>query len=187
MGLLDKVTKTAVSISKTAINTATAAGASVGVTAQDQMELAELKMQLKVVEEELNSSYVQIGRRYVDYIIAAGEMPGVDISDVLKLMDPKLEKKETLEQEIVSLEKKIRNNAILREKQAAEEEFLSEKNKLDKALAMEILSQEEYDVKVYTASKKLENFEMIRKIEQQYDMKLISKDERDNRIKLLTE
>ena len=187
MGLFDKVTKTATSIGKSAISTATNVGSSVGVAAQDQSELTSLKMQVNVIEQELDASYVQIGRKYVDYVLASGEMPGIDVSDLLKLMDPKLEQKNELETKIIELEKKIKNNAILREKQAAEEEFLQEKAKLDKALAMDVISQDDYDVKLAIARKKVDNFEAIRKVHQQYDMKLITKEERDAKIKELSE
>lgn len=187
MAFFDKVTKAATSISKSAINTASSVGSSVGVAAQDQSELAALKMQVNVIEQELESSYVQIGRKYVDYVIATSEMPGIDVSDILKLIDPKLTRKEELERDIIALEKKIKDNAVLREKQAAEEEFLQEKGKLDKALAMDIISQDEYDTKLAIAKKKVDNFEAIRKVEQQYDMKLITKEERDAKIKELTQ
>jgi len=187
MGLFDKVTKTATSIGKSAMSTAANVGSTVGVAAQDQSELANLKMQVNVIEQELDSSYIQIGRKYVSYVIQSGEMPGIDVSDILKLIDPKLEQKNTLEAQIIELEKKIKNSAVLREKQAAEETFLQEKAKLDKALAMDVISQDDYDVKLAIAQKKLDNFEAIRKVEQQYDMKLISKEERDAKIKELTE
>ena len=187
MAFFDKVTKAATNLGKSAISTATTVGSTVGVAAQDQSELAALKMQVNVIEQELEASYVQIGRRYVDYVIATGEMPGIDVSDVLKLIDPKLTQKEDLEQQIIVLEKKIKDNAVLREKQAAEAEYLQEKGKLDKALAMDILSQDEYDIKLAIAKKKVDNFEAIRRVEQQYDMKLISKEERDAKIKALTE
>lgn len=75
----------------------------------------------------------------------------------------------------------------MREKQAAEAEYLKEKDKLDKALAMDILSQDEYDIKLAITKKKVDNFEAIRKVEQQFDMKLITKEERDAKIKELTE
>lgn len=187
MGLFDKVTKTATAIGKSALNTASNIGSTVGVAAQDQSELAALKMQVNVIEQELDASYIQIGRKYVNYVLASGEMPGIDVSDILKLMDPKLEQKNNLEQQIIALEKKIKNSAVLREKQAAEAAFLQEKSNLDKALAMDIISQEEYDVKTAVAKKKVDNFEAIRRVEQQYDMKLISKEERDAKIKALTE
>ena len=187
MAFFDKVTKAASNLGKSAISTASNVGSTVGVAAQDQSELTSLKMQVNVIEQELDASYVQIGRRYVDHVIATGEMPGIDVSDLLKLMDPKLTQKEELEKKIIELEKKIKNNAILREKQAAEAEFLQEKAKLDKALAMDILSQEEYEIKLAAAQKKVDNFEAIRKVEQQYDMKLLTREERDAKIKALTE
>ena len=187
MALFDKVTKAASTLGKSAISTASNLGSTVGVAAQDQSELAALKMQVNVIEQELDASYMQIGRKYVDYVITAGEMPGIDVSDILKLMDPKLTQKQDLEQQIIVLEKKIKDNAVLREKQAAEAEFLQEKAKLDKALAMDILAQDEYDMKLNAAKKKVDNFEAIRKVEQQYDMKLISKEERDAKIQALTQ
>ena len=143
-------------------------------------------MQVNVIEQELDASYAQIGRKFVDYVIQTGDMPAIDVSDILKLMDPKLAQKDELEKKIIELEKKIKNSAVLREKQAAEEEFLAEKARLDKALAMDILSQEEYDQKLAVARKKVDNFEAIRRVEQQYEMKLITKEERDERIQELT-
>ena len=182
MAFFDKLGKVATSVGKSAANV----GSTVGVAAQDQSELASLKMQVNVIEQELDAAYAQIGRKFVDYVIQTGEMPGIDVSDILKLMDPKLTQKDELEKQIIELEKKIKNNAILRDKQAAEEEFLAEKNRLDKALAMDILSQEEYDQKIAVARKKVDNFEALRRIEQQYEMKLITKEERDAKIKELT-
>lgn len=187
MAFFDKVSKAASNFGKSAVNTAANVGSTVGVAAQDRSELTALKMQVNVIEQELESAYAQIGRKYVDYVIATGEMPGIDVSDMLKLMDPKLSQKEELEKQIIALEKKIKDNAVLREKQAAEAAFLEEKGKLDKALAMDIISQEEYDAKIAVARKKVDNFEAIRKIEQQFDMKLITKEERDAKIKELSE
>lgn len=127
MALFDKIAKTASNVGKSVLNTASNVGSTVGVAAQDQSELAGLKMQVNVIQQELDASYVQIGRRYVDYVLASGEMPGIDVMDILKLMDPKLSQKKELEEQIVALEKKIKDNAILREKQAAEQAFLQEK------------------------------------------------------------
>ena len=187
MGLFDKVTKTATNLGKSAVSTATAAGSVVGAAAQDQSELAGLKMQLNVVDQELSSSYAQIGRKYVDYVISSGEMPGIDVSDILKLIEPKMEQRNDLDAKIIALEKKIKDAAILREKKAAEEEFLQVKQKLDHALAMDVISQADYDAKISVAKKKVDNFEEIRKVEKQFDMKLITKEEYNEKIKELTE
>lgn len=187
MAFFDKLQKAATSVGKSAASTAAAIGSNVGVAAQDHSELNGLKMQLNVIEQELSSSYAQIGRKYVEYVVATGEMPGIDVADILKLMDPKLEQKQEIEAKIIELEKKIKNNNILREKQAAEAVFLEEKAKLDKALAMDIISQEDYDAKLAVAKKKVDNFEAIRRVEQQLDMKLITKEEYQAKIRELTE
>ena len=187
MAFFDKLQKAATSVGKSVVNTTAAVGSNVGVAAQDHSELNGLKMQLNVIEQELSASYGQIGRKYVDHVVATGEMPGIDVSDILKLMDPKLEQKQEIETKIIELEKKIKNNAVLREKQAAEAAFLEEKAKLDKALAMDVLSQEDYDAKLAVAQKKVDNFEAIRRVEQQLEMKLITKEEYAQKIKELTE
>ena len=185
MGLFDKVAKTASNIGGGVAKTAANVGSSASVAAQEQSELIALKSQINVIEQELNSSYIQIGRKYVDYVIESGDMPGIDVSDILKLIDPKLTKKQELEKQIIELEKEIKSKNVLREKQQAEEEFIAEKSKLDKALGMDLLTQDEYDTKLAIARKKVDNFEAIRRIEQQADMGLITKEEKAQKIEEL--
>ncbi len=185
MGLFDKVTQAASNIGGSVIKTATNVGAGAAVVAQEQSELLALKSQINVIEQELNSSYIQIGRKYVDYVIESGDMPGIDVSDILKLIDPKMTKKQELEKQVIELEKEIKSKTVLREKQQAEEEFLAEKAKLDKALAMDVISQDDYDVKLAIARRKVDNFEAIRKIEQQAEMGLITKEEKAQKIEQL--
>ena len=185
MGLFDKVTKTAQNLGGNVLNTAGKIGSNATVAAQEQSELVSLKSQISVIEQELSASYVQIGRKYVDYVVESGEMPGIDVSDILKLIDPKLTKKQELEQKIIELEKEIKSKNVLREKQQAEEEFLAEKSKLDKALGMDLLTQDEYDTKIAIARKKVDNFEAIRRVEQQAEMGLITKEEKAQKIEEL--
>lgn len=187
MGIFDKVTHKATTIGKNIAGSAIKLGSSITATTQEQTELVQLKSQVNVIEQELNAFYMQIGRRYIDYVLETGDMPGIDASDLLKLMDPKMTKKMELEQRIVELEKEIKAKDILREKKMAEEEFLKEKEKLDKALAMDVVTQEEYDVRIAIAKKKVDNFEEIRRVKQQADMGLITKEEKDARLKELME
>lgn len=185
MGFFDKVAKTASNVGSSVAKGAANVGSSAAVAAQEQSELISLKSQVNVIEQELAASYVQVGRKYVEYVASSGEMPGIDISDILKLIDPKMTKKQELEQKIIQLEKEIKQKNVLREKQMVEEEFLAEKNKLDKALGMDVISQEEYDEKIALARKKVDNFEAIRRIEQQADMGLITKAEKQEKINAL--
>lgn len=191
MGMFDKIKNSAANVGsavgKSVSKTATNIGSNAVVATQEQTELAALKSQINVIDQELDAAYVQVGRKYVDYVIASGEMPGVDVSDILKLMDPKLTKKQEIEQKIIQLEKEIKQKGVMREKAAAEEEYLAEKQKLDKALGMDLLSQEEYDEKLAKAHKKVENFEAIRRAKQQAEMGLITAEELAEKLKALTE
>lgn len=187
MGLFDKAMKTAQNVGSGVMNTATNVGSNVGTSVQDNSEVAALKMQINTVDQELDAAYTQVGRKYVDYVAKTGEMPGIDISDLLKLIDPKLARKEELEKQLIEVEKRIKESNALRDKARVEEEFLAEKEKLDKALAMDVISQEDYDAKISIARKKVDNFEELRKVDQQFEMGIITKEEKEAKIKALTE
>lgn len=185
MGLFDKVTKTVSNVGNSAMKSAAKVGSSAAVAVQEQTELTSLKTQINVIEQELSASYIQIGRKFVEYVAESGEMPGIDVSSTLKLIEPKLTKKAELEKKIIELEKEIKQKNVLREKEQAEEVFLAEKAKLDKALGMDLLTQEEYDEKLAAARKKVDNFEAVRRIEQQAEMGLITAEEKAQKINQL--
>ena len=182
MALFDKITKTATAVGRSAANIASNVGSNVTVAAQEQKELVELKSQVNVIEQELDSSYSMIGRKYYEYLAQSGEAPVINIMDILRLIEPKVIKKQELEAKIIDLEKEIKQKTVLREKQMVEEEFLMEKEKLDKALAMDLLDQSEYDAKLAMARKKVDNFEAVRRVEQQFEMGVITREEKDAKI-----
>lgn len=111
-----------------------------------------------------------------------GEEPVFDVSDFLTIIKQDQAKKKELENQLAEVEKRAKQNTLLREKTKAEESFEQEKGVLDKALAMEIISKEEYEQKLNIARKKVENFEEIKKIEQQFEMGIITKEEKDEKI-----
>lgn len=113
------------------------------------------------------------------------EEPVFDVSDFLTIIKQDQAKKKELENQLAEVEKRVKQNALIREKTKAEEAFEQEKGVLDKALAMEILSKEEYEQKLNIARKKVENFEEIKKIEQQFEMGIITKEEKDEKINAL--
>lgn len=186
MGFFDKALSVAKSVGSQAATTVATAGSELGTAAKDQAAITALKMEMSGIEEEMNAAYVQVGKKYIDYVIASGEMPGVDVSDILKILDPKMTRIEEIKKEIVQLEKKMKDGDLLREKQKAEQDFQEEKAKLDKALAMDLISEDEYNQKINVARKKVDNFEEIRKIEQKYDLGLITIDEKNAEIRRLT-
>ena len=110
------------------------------------------------------------------------EEPVFDVSDFLTIIKQDQAKKKELENQLAEVEKRAKQSTLLREKTKAEESFEQEKGVLDKALAMEIISKEEYEQKLNIARKKVENFEEIKKIEQQFEMGIITKEEKDEKI-----
>ena len=110
------------------------------------------------------------------------EEPVFDVSDFLTIIKQDQAKKKELENQLAEVEKRAKQNTLLREKTKAEESFEQEKGVLDKVLAMEIISKEEYEQKLNIARKKVENFEEIKKIEQQFEMGIITKEEKDEKI-----
>ena len=110
------------------------------------------------------------------------EEPVFDVSDFLTIIKQDQAKKKELENQLAEVEKRAKQNTLLREKTKAEESFEQEKGVLDKALAMEIISKEEYEQKLNIARKKVENLEEIKKIEQQFEMGIITKEEKDEKI-----
>ena len=110
------------------------------------------------------------------------EEPVFDVSDFLTIIKQDQAKKKELENQLAEVEKRAKQKTLLREKTKAEESFEQEKGVLDKALAMEIISKEEYEQKLNIARKKVENFEEIKKIEQQFEMGIITKEEKDEKI-----
>ncbi len=187
MALFDKISKTASNVGRSVSKTAGNIGSSAAVATQEQTELVALRSNVNVINQELEAAYTQIGRKYVDYVVETGDMPGINVADTLKMMEPKLEKKNELEKKIIQLEKEIKQKTVLRDKAIEEEKFLEEKQKLDKALGMDLLTQEEYDEKIAIARKRVDNFEAIRKLEQQAEMGLITNAEKDEKIRLLTQ
>lgn len=186
MGFFDKALKTVQNVGDSISTSAVNMGSTAGTAAQDNAELNNLKMQINVIEQELDAAYIQIGKKYVDYVIQTGDTGNLDITDLLSMMDPKLIRKQELETQLIELEKRMKQNAILREKARAEQEFQEEKTKLDRALAMDVISQDEYNFKISIAKKKVDNFEEIRRVEQQFEMGIITKEEKNAKIEALT-
>ena len=74
MAFFDKLTQTASNVGKNVASSAAKVGSSATVVAQEQTELVQLKSQVNVINQELDSLYVQFGRRYVDHVLETGDM-----------------------------------------------------------------------------------------------------------------
>ena len=90
MAFFNNLKNTAGSLGKGAMNVV-----NTGATdAKDASEIAEIKRELDSIENDIMSGYTQIGKKYVDYVKKTSEMPGIDVSDVLKMLDPKFERRD---------------------------------------------------------------------------------------------
>ena len=260
MGFFDKALKKVQDVGENIAASANNVKTVVETSVQDTMEITGLKRQIRELEKEMDAQYLQIGKKYAEFVAdmdeaaeatessevidevkeeaidevkaedvaetvdeakeeAADETidevkaedtaetideekevseepaedkvaeesdedeePVFDVSDFLTIIKQDQAKKKELENQLAEVEKRAKQNTLLREKTKAEESFEQEKGVLDKALAMEIISKEEYEQKLNIARKKVENFEEIKKIEQQFEMGIITKEEKDEKI-----
>ncbi len=173
MGLFDNIKGLKDSISKTA------------TVNSEQAKLSKINKEISTINSEIDSACTQIGKRFLEYVLETNEMPEIDVSDILKMLDPKMSRKVELEKEVIEIQKRLKDSMILQEKRKVEEDFILEKEKLDKALAMDLISQDEYNEKINNYRKRLDNFEEIKKIEQQYDFGIITLEEKNQKINLI--
>jgi len=160
---------------------------SIVVTAsKENAKLNNIKTEIISINSDLDAAYKQIGEKYAEYVLKTKEMPGIDVSNILKFMEPKLEKKGELEKELIEIEKRLKDQVIFQEKSQLEEQFKLQKESLDKALAMNIISEQEYDEKLMNFRKKIDNFEAIRNIKKQYELGIISYEELQSKLQDLT-
>lgn len=182
MDLFDKAIEKAKKVGNNVASTAMNVGNTIGNVTKEQTELAGLKLQRSTIDKKLEGMYAQIGKKYVSYIEVCDSAETFDVEDIISDMQHELNQIRDLDAQIEALEEQIKKNSMERELKKAEEQFEAEKSRLDKALAMDILTAEEYESKLEAARRKLDNFDQIRKIHLQYEMDIITKEEHDEKI-----
>ncbi len=183
MDLFEKATKTVKDVGESVIDSAKSFGSSFYNSSKEQSELAGMKVQKSVIVKRLQESYAEIGKKYVDYMADSDGGEAFDVSEIIEAMQPDLEKLDKIEASITEKELNIKREEEQRGRKKAKLEFEAEKNKLDKAFQMDIISQEEYDEKLLAAQKKLDNYELLKKIRMQLQMGIISKEEYTEKVK----
>ena len=158
---------------------------SVSTTAREQGSINNIEKEIGVLNSEIDTAYTQIGRRFVEYVIEKKEMPGIDVSDILNMLEPKMSRKAELEAERIEIQKRLKDMALIQEKNRLEEEFRIEKDKLDRGRAMDIINEVEYEQKINQYRKRIDNFDEIKKIEHQHEFGIISVQEKEIKINLI--
>ncbi len=182
MDFFDKATRVAKNVGDNVVNSAKSVGTTIYNATKEQSELASLNVQLAAVERKLEADYCEIGKRYVEYIGVCETGAAFDVDDIIAKMQPNLEKKAELKTQICEKETQIKESNAQKAKKKAVEEYEVEKNKLEKALEMDIITKEEYEAKLAAAQKKLDNYEQLRKVKMQLEMDIISRKEYEAKV-----
>lgn len=177
MDMFEKATKAVKEVGETVIDSAKSLGTSIYSSSKEQSELAGMKVQKSVIEKKLQESYAEIGKRYVNYITSADGSEAFSVADILETMKPELDKLAELEIAIENKKMNAKKEEEERIQRKAQEEYDLEKARLDRALDMDILTQEEYDEKLAIVQRKLDNHEQLRKIDMQLQMGIITREE----------
>lgn len=183
MDMFEKAAKVAKNVGGNVVNSAKNIGTSIYSTTKEQSELASYNVQKHVIEKKLEDSYMEIGKRYVNYINQCEGNAAFDVEDILEKMRPELEKLDEVKASIAKKEQEIKEANEAKSRKKAEDEYEAEKGKLDKALAMDIIDEEEYTAKLNVVRLKLDNYDILRKIDMQLEMGIITKEEHAAKVK----
>ena len=146
------------------------------------VKVNNIKNELDEIKIEIDVAYKQVGKMYVEFISESNEMPEIDVKDIVKLLENKIE----LEAELLKLENKLKDEVILQEKEKFENEFKRQKEALDEAKKLDVITDDEYNLKLQEYSKKLENFQAIRNVKKQHELGIISYEELQTKLHDLT-
>lgn len=185
MDLFEHASKVAKEVGGSVVDSAKIIGNTIYNSTKEQGELVSLKSQKTALNKKLQESYAEIGKRYVEYVKSAETGELFDASDLLQTIQPDLDK-------IAEIDAAIEEKALSAKKaeeeklqKKAEEEYSTAKEKLDRALAMEIISEEEYAEKLKPIQRKYDNHVQLRKIDMQLQMGIITKEEYDQKVEEL--
>ncbi len=183
MDVFEKAAKAAKEVGDNVFHSAKNIGESIYNLTKDQSELASLNVQKSAIEKRLTNSYAMIGKRYVEYMQVCDGGKVFEVSDILEAIQPELDKLSEVRNQIKEKEDIIKAINEERAKKKAQDEFDEEKQKLDKALGLEIITQEEYEEKLAGAQKKLDCYDLLRKINMQLEMGIITQLEYEEKVK----
>lgn len=155
----------------------------IAVTTREQDKINVMEKEIKCLNLEIKSAYAEIGERFVEHKNLNNEIGTFNVDDVLNTLDSKIAKREEIKAKVIEASKELNDKLILQEKKKVKEQFESEKEKLDKALSMDIINKDEYFKKLKVHENKVIYFDEIKNIEKQYEIKIISYDEKNEKIK----
>lgn len=156
-----------------------------GVSAKIAFQISTLEMERGKLEKEYDDLCMNVGKKYIDYLLETGEVPSIDLNYEFNRIMPNLNRREEIDNEIAQLKATNMDNQHTEEFNRLQQEYFAQKRKLDQALRGGIITQDEYDEKISAYKSRVENFEEIQRIRAQYDMEIISKDEMKRKLRAL--
>lgn len=147
-----------------------------------QDEINALQHEIKAIQTELDNAYTQIGRKYVEYILRTNEIPEIGAGDILTVVDAKMDRKSELNSKLAEVQKRLNDQFDMQKKSRLEAEFETEKDKLDRALSMNVIERADYDIKIKQLRGQIDHFDEIKRINQQKEMGIITAEEKEAKI-----
>ncbi len=185
MGLFDNIKKQAKIAGNSFGSAASTTYNNAAVVKQAQDEINAIQREINAIQTELDNAYTQIGRKYVEHIQQTNEIPEIGVGNILTVVDTKMARKDELNAELIEKQKRLNDQFDMQEKSRLEAEFNAEKEKLDRALAMAVIDQSEYDIKLKQMRGRIDHFDEIKRINQQKEMGLITSEEKEAKINAL--
>lgn len=185
MGFFKDLVKTGKSFGSQVGTAIGRAASRTGTSAKTAAKITSLQMELNSLEQEFDHLYKIVGKKYVDYLIETDSDPDIDVEEEFKAIIPRLERRAEIENEINDLEAANRQSAVMEDLHDAQQEYYEQKRKLDRALRMGVINRDEYDEKLEKYKAKVDNFNEINRIQAQYDMGVITKEELKFKLKAL--
>ena len=141
-----------------------------------------IKKEIHDIEEALKGSYFSIGEKYANFILTTNQQPIDDVADIIKVIQPQIERKNGLQAKLQKLEQLEEEQKNALAKLQYEREYQEQKAKLDKALSLEVITAAEYEDKLSKYKNRLVHFEEMVKIEELYKAGVIDDHERKVRL-----
>lgn len=185
MGFFNDLMKTGKSLGSQVGSAIGRAASRTSTSAKTAAKLTSLKMEINSIDSEFEKIYIMVGKKYVDYLIETDDNPAIDVEEEFRAIIPLMERKEALEKEITELETSSMQNNYMEDLHDAKQEYYEQKRKLDQALKMGVITQDEYDSKIEKYKTKVDNFREIQRLQKQHEMGIITKDELKFRLKAL--
>lgn len=145
-------------------------------------EKKRIRAEIAGIDTQLSSLYVSIGKKYAD-AAEKDQQASLSLAEELEIIKNARDRRKALENELIEIDRQQINERITRDRIQAQQQFDAEIDRLNKALSLGVMSDEEYQEKYKALQARMDHFEKIKKLEIQAEMGVITTAERDEKIR----